>query len=142
MKGHGLFNLRYLLESPFTTDDLSNLTIKYNVYNEEPINIGDKNEEKFLERTSTQPTKNLNEKMEIDLHSNMDITEDTSASLELKQQEKGSSREQIVKDFLKACFENQKKTRSNVESQIHAIFLDASGMFQVIYSISYDRKHI
>ena len=45
--------------------------------------------------------------------------------------QQGSNREQIVKDLLKACFKSDENTRSKIETQIHAMFSDTSGPFQV-----------
>ena len=42
-----------------------------------------------------------------------------------------SSREQIVDDFLEACLDNDINTPFNIDAQIHEIFEDTSGMFQV-----------
>ena len=36
----------------------------------------------------------------------------------------------MVKELLKACFDNDKNIRSNIETQIQTMFSDNSGMFQ------------
>ena len=135
LKGHGAFNLHHLLHNHFTADDFSNFTISYKASNEVVINIGDKNEAKSVEHTSIQskPVEKVNEVIEVDPPSDPDILVHSSASEGLNHQD-GSSREQIVKDLLNACFGSDKNTRLKIESQIHAMFSDNSGMFQFVLS--------
>ena len=132
MKGHGAFNLHYLLDNPFTADDFRNFAIRYNVYNGEPINIGDKRNAKVVKHSSmqSQPAEKMNEEMDVDSSSNPDISVDPSAGAELNLE--GSTREQIVTDVLKSCFDSDRRTRSKIETQIHAMFPDNSGMIQVL----------
>ena len=117
-----------LLDNTFTAGDFKNLTVRYNLYNGEPINIDDKNDGQFLEQTSTQPPEKLNDEMEIYSPAKPDILVHPSANEEHHNQE-GSTRDQIVKTFLKACFDGDKNTQSKIESQIHTMFPDNSGMF-------------
>ena len=138
MKGHEAFNLHNLLENPFTTGDFSHFNIIYDVdmYNGEPINIGDerplKNDAKVVKQspTSSKP----DEEMEVDQTSNPDNSIQSSASAELNHQQ-GSTREKLIKDLLKACFDSDKNTRSKIETQIQTMFSDTSGMFQAVLII-------
>ena len=138
MKGHEAFNLHNLLENPFTAGDFSHFNIRYDVYNGEPINIGDerplKNDAKVVKQspTSSKP----DEEMEVDQTSNPDNSIQSSASAELNHQQ-GSTREKLIKDLLKACFDSDKNTRSKIETQIQTMFSDTSGMFQVVLCSSY-----
>ena len=134
MKGHEAFNLHNLLDNPFTTGDFSPFAITYDVdmYNGEPINISDKETVKNIEQNVKQSsTSEQIEAMEVDPPSNPDITIQSSASAELHHQQ-GSTREQMVKDLLKACFDSDKNTRSKIETQIQTMFSDTSGMFQAV----------
>ena len=45
------------------------------------------------------------------------------------------TREQMVKELLKACFDSDKNTRSKIETQIQTMFSDTSGMFQAVLII-------
>ena len=136
LKGHEAFNLHNLVDNPFTAGDSSHFTIKYNVYNGEVINIGDKQSLKNIEQNVKQPPgseqiKKSDEEMEVDPPSNPDISIQSSASAELNHQQ-GSTREQMIKDLLKACFDSDKNTRSKIETQIQTMFPDTSGMFQAV----------
>ena len=138
MKGHEAFNLHNLLDNPFTTGDFSPFAITYDVdmYNVEPINIGDKEtlkniEEKVKQPSTSEPIEKSDEPMEVDPPSNPDISIQSSASAELNHQQ-GSTREQMIKDLLKACFDSDKNTRSKIETQIQTMFSDTSGMFQTV----------
>ena len=140
MKGHEAFNLHNLLDNPFTTGDFSPFAITYDVdmYNGEPINIGDEETLKNIEQSMKQPSRSgqiekPDEEMEVDPPSNPDITIQSSASAELNHQQ-GSTREQMVKDLLKACFDSDKNTRSKIETQIQTMFSDISGMFLAFYT--------
>ena len=142
MKGHEAFNLHNLLENPFTTGDFSHFNIIYDVdmYNGEPINIGDerplKNDAKVVKQSPTpsQPDEKSDEPMEVDQTSNPDNSIQSSASAELNHQQ-GSTREKLIKDLLKACFDSDKNTRSKIETQIQTMFSDTSGMFQAVLII-------
>ena len=140
LKCHEAFNLHNLLDNPFTTGDFSHFTIRYDVYNGEPINIGDNRAVKYVENVVEQskPTEERDDKMEVDPPTNSDTSVHSSASAELNHQ-RGSNRDQIVKDLLKACFSSDKNTRSKIETQINAMFTDPSGMFQVLY---YEEENI
>ena len=138
MKGHEAFNLHNLLDNPFTTGDFSPFAITYDVdmYNGEPINIGDKEtlkniEQKVKQPSTSEPIEKSDEPMEVDPPSNPDISIQSSASAELNHQQ-GSTREQMIKDLLKACFDSDKNTRSKIETQIQMMFPDTSGMFPAI----------
>ena len=106
------------------------------MYNGEPINIGDerplKNDAKVVKQspTSSKP----DEEMEVDQTSNPDNSIQSSASAELNHQQ-GSTREKLIKDLLKACFDSDKNTRSKIETQIQTMFSDTSGMFQAVLII-------
>ena len=50
------------------------------------------------------------------------------------------TREQMVKELLKACFDSDKNTRSNIETQIQTLFSDNSSMFQVLLWSPYRMK--
>ena len=144
LKGHEAFNLHNLLDNPFTAGDFSHFTIRYDVYNGEPINIGDnravKHVEKNVEQPSrSKPTEEAVEEMEVDPPTNPDTSVHSSASAELNHQQ-GSNLDQIVKDLLKACFSSDKNTRSKIETQINAMFTDTSGMFQPLYKASVHLK--
>ena len=138
LKGHEAFNLHNLLDNPFTAGDSSHFTIRYHVYNGEPINIGDKQNLKNIVQNVKQPSRSepiekSDEEMEVDPPSypNPDISIQSSASAELNHQQ-GSTREQMIKDLLKACFDSDKNTRSKIETQIQTMFSDTSGMFQAV----------
>ena len=140
MKGHEAFNLHNLLENPFTAGDFSHFNIRYDVYNGEPINIGDerplKNDAKVVKQSPTQgqPDEKSDEPMEVDQTSNLDNSIHSSASAELSHQQ-GSAREKMIKDLLKACFDSDKNSRSKIETQIQTMFSDASGMFLTVLII-------
>ena len=145
MKGHEAFNLHNLLENPFTVGDFSHFNIRYDVYNGEPINIGDerplKNDAKVVKQSPTpgQPDEKSDEPMEVDQTSNPDNSIHSTASAELNHQQ-GSTREKMIKDLLKACFDSDKNTRSKIETQIQTMFSDTSGMFQVVLWSQYRIK--
>ena len=144
LKGHEAFNLHSLLDNQFTAGDFSTFNIVYNVYDGEPINIGDRptlsdlrqpspprNSDETRARnsrpTSRAPTDD--EKMEVDSNSNPNSSIHSSASNE------GSSQEKTVKDFLKACFPTDKNTRTKIEPQIQTMFTDHSGMFEAFRTL-------
>lgn len=145
MKGHEAFNLHNLLENPFTAGDFGHFNIRYDVYNGEPINIGDerrlKNDAKVVKQSPTpsQLDEKSDEPMEVDQTSNLDNSIFSSASAELNHQQ-GSTREKMIKDLLKACFDSDKNTRSKIETQIQTMFSDTSGMFQAVLCSSYHMK--
>ena len=145
MKGHEAFNLHNLLENPFTVGDFSHFNIRYDVYNGEPINIGDerplKNDAKVVKQSPTQgqPDEKSDEPMEVDQTSNLDNSIYSSASAELNHQQ-GSTREKMIKDLLKACFDSDKNTRSKIETQIQTMFSDASGMFHDVLCSPFHMK--
>ena len=98
-------------------------------HNGEPINISDKETLKNIEQNVKQSsTSEQIEAMEVDPP---DVTIQSSESAELHHQQ-GSTREQMVKDLLKACFDSDKNTRSKIETQIQTMFSDTSGMFQAV----------
>ena len=135
LKGHEAFNLHDLLDNPFTAGESSHFSIRYDVYNGEPINIGDKQTLKNIEQNVKQPSrseqiKKSDEEMEVDPPTNPDISIQSSASAGLNHQQ-GSTREPMIKDLLKACFDSDKNTRSKIETQIQTMFSDISGMFQL-----------